>query len=104
MDAIQKRNTYFGILEEEFNILKSMKSGVHEIIKLNVITSLLVIAGAVARILDLLCVPGISKNFFRVPALVFNLSNPFVYAFIMKDLRMHYLRFLPHGSTAPASE
>ena len=98
MDAIQKRNAYFGILEEEFNILKSMKSGIHEIIKLNFITSVLVMVGAVSRILDLLCVPGIPKIFFRLPAVVYNVTNPFVYMLIMKDLKEHYLRLLPWRS------
>ena len=101
MDSIQKQNAHFGIRQEEFNLLMSMKSRIYEIIQLNIVTSLLVIVGAVARVLDLLCVPGINSSFYKIPSLIFNASNPLVYMFIMRDLRMHYLRFIRRrGRTA----
>ena len=94
MEEIQKRRRYFGVHGEEFNILKSMAVSIREMIKLNIVTALLVITGAVCRLLNLFCVHGVHKLWFKVPVLLFYLSNPFFYICVMKELRNHYLRLL----------
>ena len=94
MEEIRKRRRYFGLHEEEFNILKSMTVSMREIFKLNIVTALLVIFRAVCRLLNLFCVHGIHRIWFRVPGLLFLISNPFVYMCVMKELRSHYLRLV----------
>ena len=94
MEEIRKRQRYFGLQEEEFNILKSMAVSIRGMIKLNIVTALLVITGALCRLLSLFCVPGIHELWFRVPGFLFVISNPFVYICVMKELRHNYLRLL----------
>ena len=94
MEEIRKRRRYFGVHAEEFNILKSMAVSIREMIKLNIVTALFVITGALCRLLSLFCVPGVHKLWFRVPGILFFISNPFVYMYVMKELRNHYLRLL----------
>ena len=94
MEEIRKRQRYFGLQEEEFNILKSMAVSIRGMIKLNIVTALLVITGALCRLLSLFCVPGVHKQWFRVPGFLFFISNPFVYMCVMKELRNHYLRLV----------
>ena len=94
MEEIRKRRRYFGLHEEEFNILNSMAVSMRGMIKLNIVTALLVITGAVCRLLNLFCVPGVHKLWFRVPRFLFFISNPFVYMCVMKELRNHYLRLV----------
>ena len=94
MNEIKKRYRYFGVHEEEFNLLRSMATGIKEAIQMNLLTSLLVLTGAFSRILSLFCVVNIDKMWYRYPAFIFYLSNPFIYMYIMTDLRNHYIRAL----------
>ena len=94
MEEIRKRRRYFGLHGEELHVLKSMAVSIREIFKLNIFTALLVITEAVCRLLNLFCVPGVYKYWFRIPGFIFFMSNPFVYMCVMKELRNHYLRLL----------
>ena len=91
-EEIRKRNVYFGIRGEEFGILQRLKGAMRETIQLSFITATILIAGGSLTILN----TAVNVKTLRMTSGLFHqlylLSNPFVYMFVMKDLRSHYLR------------
>ena len=92
-EEIRKRNVYFGIQGEEFGILQRLKGAIRETIQLSFITATILIAGSLLTILNtalnLKRLWMTSSVFYQL----YLLSNPFVYMFVMKDLRSHYVRY-----------
>ena len=92
-EEIRKRNLYFGIHGEEFSILKRLKGAMRETIQLSFITGTFVIAGSLLTIFN----TALRVKTLWMTSVVFYqlylLSNPFVYMFVMKDLRSQYLRY-----------
>ena len=86
-------NRYFGIHGEQFNLLREMKGAVREMLQLNLVTFFLIFIGSVlhmisnsysgANVLEF-CSIGVTH--------LYVVSNPFVYLFVMRDLREQYLK------------
>ena len=71
-------------------LLKNIKIATQQVIRLSLITAFLIIVGSALHMIDLY-----SKDFMLHMAGVFSneiyiVSNPFVYVYVMADLRKHY--------------
>lgn len=93
LKEITRMNRYFGIHGEQFNLLREMKGAVREMLQLNLVTFFLIFIGSVlhmisnsysgANVLEF-CSIGVTH--------LYVVSNPFVYLFVMRDLREQYLK------------
>ena len=94
LEEIKKRNVYFGIHGEEFNSLKQLKVAVKEIIQLNVVTAVLIIVGCLLHVLRKTIV---KEPWFLMTSAcmmqMYIISNPFVYLFVMGDIRRYYFQY-----------
>ena len=93
VEKMRKRNIYFGIRGEEFGILQRLKGTMRETIQLSFITATILISGSLLTIVNTAL---FVKTLWMTSSLFFQLyllSNPFVYMFVMRDLRSHYLRY-----------
>ena len=67
-----------------------MKNGIREIVRLSFITALLIVSAGVAHVVDF-CTSGVDMHeVANVLYLCYVTTNPFVYLFVMKDLRREY--------------
>ena len=91
LSEIRKRNLYFGVHGEVYSLLKRMAKYVKEVIQLNMITAILIMVGCVCRVL-MFYYPGVRmlKVVSSVSTLVYTITNPVVYLFVMVDLRKCY--------------
>ena len=90
---IRQRNVYFGITEERLHVLQRLTTSVVDVIKLNVMTSVLVIAGIFLRLLYKYVYRRQSREAFAALLLLNSLyviSNPVLYAFTMTGLKSEY--------------
>lgn len=92
-EEIRKKNVFFGIQGEEFGVLQRLKGIIRETIQLSFITVTILIAGS---LLTILYTALNAKTLWMASSVFYQLyllSNPFVYMFVMKDLRSHYVRY-----------
>jgi hypothetical protein len=98
VEAIKKRNVYFGIESERLSTLQNLSASVLEIIKLNFMTAVLVIFGNILGVVFNYYLDE-PKNFamlvvLHVVRILYVLSNPIVYMLTMTDLRKRYSKIL----------
>ena len=93
--AIAREEVYFQTNEEK-KFWERVKKATKEVVQLSWMTSILILAGSSLHITDLYArtsaihLVGIFINN------VYGLSNPFVYMFVMRDLRKHYIACFRH--------
>ena len=93
LETITRRNRYFGVHGEEFHLLKNLKNTIIEVVQLSFITAILIISANGLHILNFY----VSFQRLKIARVVVNalyfFSNPWVYLFVMVDLRKHYFDF-----------
>ena len=90
---IEKRNEYFGVNGEKVSIMRRMRKAVREIMQLSFVTATLIIIGSTFVILHCTFKSGILGMISFHANLAYFLSNPFLYAIVMKDIRSFYATF-----------
>ena len=92
---IRKTSRRFGIVSEKFNMLSKLKKSMKDVTKLNIVTIILVISSNIAKLYSNYFAP--TKQYVTISTIMFAIyviSNPFLYAVIMTELRQQYVIFL----------
>ena len=92
---IRKTGRRFGIVYEKLNMLSKLKKSMKDVMKLNIITVILVIASNIVKLYNNYYAP--TKKYVIISTFMFAIyiiSNPFLYAVIMTELRQQYVIFL----------
>ena len=91
---INKLTIRFGIHAERLNHLKRLSSSVVDVLKLNMVTSVLIVAGNVSFAFAKYGYPGnkILGVIVRVVIAVYVISNPVVYACTLSKLKKEYVK------------
>ena len=93
LKEITRMNRYFGIHGEQFNLLREMKGAVREMLQLNLVTFFLIFFGSVLHMISNSYSGANMLEFCSIGVThLYVVSNPFVYLFVMKDLREQYLK------------
>ena len=95
MKDIRKTSRRFGIVSEKLNILSKLKKSMNDVMKLNIVTVILVISSNITKLYSNYFNPG--KQYVTISLITFGIyiiSNPFLYAVIMTELRQQYVIFL----------
>ena len=85
--AIERRQNYFRVDKERVQLWISIKRATKEVLQLSWITALFVIVGSFLRIIDFFAWNQACHILGLVVNYLYSLSNPFVYIFVMTDLR-----------------
>ena len=92
---IRKTSRRFGIVSEKFNMLSKLKKSMKDVMKLNIVTVILVISSNITKLYSNYFNP--TKEYVTISLLIlafYIISNPFLYAVIMTELRQQYVIFL----------
>ena len=92
---IRKTSRRFGIVSEKLNTLTRLKESMKDVMKLNIVTVILVISSNIVKLYSTYFAR--TKQFVTISTIVFAIyviSNPFLYAVIMTELRQQYVIFL----------
>ena len=92
---MRKTSKRFGIVSEKFNMLSKLKKSMKDVMKLNIITVILVISSNIVKLYKDYFSP--TKQYVTISMIMFAIyiiSNPFIYAVIMTELRQQYVSFL----------
>ena len=91
---IKSRRSRFGVEAEKLNLLQSLKCSIHDVMKLNIFTVIVILLIAISSFL-LLSVRVVS--FLRLRNLAFSIyvvSNPVIYISVLSELRSEIKYFL----------
>ena len=90
---IEKTHRRFGIVSEKLNILSKLKESMKDVMKLNIITVILVISSNIVKLYSNYFAP--TKQYVTILKIIifsiYIISNPFLYAVIMTELRRQYI-------------
>ena len=90
---IEKTHRRFGIVSEKLNMLGKLKESIKDVMKLNIVTIILVIFSNIAKLYSNYFAP--TKQYAATLNImifcIYFISNPFLYAVIMKELRRQYI-------------
>ena len=92
---MRKTSRRFGIVSEKLNTLTRLKESMKDVMKLNIVTVILVISSNIAKFYSNYFAP--TKQYVIISMIMFGIyviSNPFLYAVIMTELRQQYIIFL----------
>ena len=92
---IRKTSRRFGIVSEKFNMLSKLKNSMKDVMKLNIVTVILVISSNMANFYSTYF--DTAKQYKTISTIMlafYIISNPFLYAVIMTELRQQYVIFL----------
>ena len=95
---ITKRQVYFGVEQERLHVLQRLKTTILDVIKLNFVTSFLLICSSLVKVSFVYGVavktPLLGLFVSRILLVVYVASNPFVYICSMSDLRGEYKKLI----------
>ena len=93
---MRKRSTHFGIVSEKLNMLSKLKESMKDVMKLNIVTIILVLSSNIAKLYNNYFAP--TNQYATVLKIIifsiYFISNPFLYAVIMTELRQQYVILL----------
>ena len=95
MKDIRKTSRRFGIVSEKLNMLSKLTKSMKDVMKLNIVTIILVISSNMAKLYSNYF--DTAKQYVTISMITFAIyiiSNPFLYAVIMTELRQQYVIFL----------
>ena len=98
-EEIRKMNRYFGVHGETYSRLQFMRSEILEILRLNVLTAILIVASGIPEMIDVR--RGEVPVLTRIVGGIYFFSNPLVYIAILVDLRKHYLKYISKNRIEP---
>ena len=90
--AIKKSKTYFSAEKERLDILHGLKQSIKDVFRLNIVTAIIVLTSIISKI----CYDVSIVNHFCIQTvrtalrIIYVLTNPFLYAVIMSELRKCY--------------
>ena len=84
--AIMAMKTHFGADKEKLDKLKNLKQSIKDVFRLNIATAFIVIASNISKLFSGYTSGYATSVLFTV---IYFISNPFLYALIMSDLRKH---------------
>ena len=90
LSAIRRMNRYFGVHGEKLNLLQSMSRCIGEVMRLNIVTAVLILAASLTNLCKLYY-RSILHAFIGC-TVAYIMSNPVVYIIVMVDLRNHYAK------------
>ena len=91
--SITLRRRYFGVEEEHLSILQLLKASVEGIVRLNITSVVLYLSDCILRVVFR---HGLLKGnptvliLFRIMVVIYITTNPFLYIFLIVDLRIEY--------------
>ena len=97
--AMTLRRRYFGVAEEHLTILRRLKASVEGVVRLNITSVMLYISDSILRVVYRHGVLGGNPKVliaYRVISVIYLLTNPFLYIFLIVNLRTEYRRVLQH--------
>ena len=93
--AIRKTSRRFGIVSEKLNMLSKLTKSMKDVMKLNIITVILVIASNIVKLYNDYFAPTMQYVIIStIMFAIYIISNPFLYAVIMTELRQQYVIYL----------
>ena len=81
---------------EKLNILRDLKQSLKDVFRLNVVTAVLVTAANIGSVIYIFDGRKTTKQVYSIIGAAYFLTNPFLYALTMSELRMHYQNGLKH--------